>query len=249
MWAARVRDPSAEELAAAIEAGFCWWCGATHTIRGGPEITGWSMHWSKAHGILVAQVRDLLGVTKDVVFVSEETRAKMRANFLKHDWEQYEAARRRGLELRKGCKNTVSKAGRLKLSESSRLHSKRRWRERREEMLAATHRGIAKRMAKISRLKCIICGELTLAPETAALRAVRKTCSERCSIILHARQYRLSDEEVSEIRRRVAAGGETHAEIAADFDCSRRRVGQLASRKRRIRVGMIPAPKPEEEVT
>ncbi len=190
------------------------------------------MHWSKAHDIRVAQVREILGVPKRVVFVSDETRAKMRANLKARGPELSKAALLVAHRVRRGKPNPLTPGGRESFIRQMAVRSRQMWEEDRTKMLAATRRGAAKKKAKTARLPCVICGEPCVAPITANTKNVRKTCSEKCSEVLRSRRYKVRDDQVREIRRRVAAG-ETHAQVAKAFGVSRRWVGKVVNRNRR----------------
>lgn len=71
-------EPTKEELESAIADERCWWCEATHGTAGKP-IVAWSAHWSKAHGILVSRIREILEVGMRRSFISDDMRAAFAA--------------------------------------------------------------------------------------------------------------------------------------------------------------------------
>jgi len=229
--AATLQDPTAEQLEICIEAEICFWCGATHGVYGKP-ITGWSMHWSKAHGITAQSVRDILGCTTRRVFVADSTREKMRANYLQRDPEQIEEARQISSRKRKGKRSTLTKGGRAKLQRTMRATARRLWHEEPELMEQATEKRRATTLSKTPRMPCTVCGKPTKSPATADRATVRQSCSAACQAELLRRRRVVSDEDVPEIRRRVDAG-ERHRDIAADFGCSRRLISKIGQRETR----------------
>jgi hypothetical protein len=184
------------------------------------------MHWSKAHGISVARIREILQVPKRVVFVSEETRDKMRRNLQARGPEALAKARMASVAKTTGKPSPIAPWVRASMSKFMKKESKRRWQQERQKMLAATQRGRKTVLLKTPRLPCEVCGEPCAAPSSATPGKVRKTCSDRCHDTLWERRKKISDEQVLEIRRRLAAG-ETQREIAEDFRVARETVGKI----------------------
>ncbi len=199
-------DLSRAELERAISEGYCWWCGATHGTAG-KQITGWSMHWSKAHGISAQDVRDILGCTKQRVFVSEPTREKMRANYRRRDPRDIERARKVSSQKRKGRKCSITKGGSAALSANMKRRSLRLWGTDRELMMEAAAKSAASRMSKTPRMRCRICGGKTNVPVTATAGQTRTTCSDECKQALHVKvRVKLTPRKLRWARKARAAG-------------------------------------------
>ncbi len=220
----KVSDPTAEELQAAIDGEYCWWCGATNTATG-VEITSWAMHWSKAHGIHGDYCRDILGVTKATKFCSDEQREQMRRTYLA--WtspEDREKAMRASARKRRGKPRTTTKAGLANIKAATSKALKRMWREDRDKAMRGNRASVAANTRSDPTVPCDICGKRFWVRSSNTDVANRKRyCSTKCRRV---GQSKLTPRDVRWILKASAAGA-SDREISNKFPVSRKTINNI----------------------
>lgn len=217
---ARLDMPTKVDLEQAMQDGFCWWCGATHT-KEGKGIEAWGMHFAKGHGFDLQPIRDVLEIPKNQGIVAQSLRRRL-----------VRVARRRYKEHRLGEKLHSTEARRKR--RHHRTFSKYGRAVQREKALSvgveqrkrAARTGANKQLARRAR-NCTCCGVL-FSPLTGGKNA-RKTCSDACSSELKRRGARnqaekhrvgapkLSASDIIAIRCEYAGGTASTPELAGRY--------------------------------
>lgn len=155
---AMLGDPAVDDIFRAIEDGHCLWCGDSRVFS---SLSG---HWTRGHGFVLQEIRDLLKVPKQYAFISDELRAVQSANGKRH----YDSEK---LRQRPGQRRELSAVG---------LDSQRaNWRKWHTAPEFDEARREANRKSGETRIKsniCVICDETFRFK--GAIRRV--TCSREC---------------------------------------------------------------------
>lgn len=167
---ARLDNPTRDEILASLEGMYCAWCDDRRTFK------ALGAHWFFAHGMYTQEVRDILGVRKDMPFLSEATHQIMsiRAKRL------YEGIKER-LKPRKGGKRILSKFGlesqRKKWTTLMKRLGPEGMQKQRLAANAISARVNHEKYLERAKKTCVICGKSFLRP-VASRREL--TCGDTC---------------------------------------------------------------------
>ena len=196
--------PDRDEFRTSLDDGYCWWCGRTHS-KSGTRMRSWSLHFSRAHGLDLAELRDILVVPGNYAFItedlaeqlSERSKKAMRADPGKMD---------RIRSSRAGGKRKMSRYGRrVQKEKCHKLHAKLDG----TGVYRGANREFMKRMSAIRQKnleaqrvprECECCGEM-FTPDRLRGKTTRTTCSKTC-------WYKIRSERMGKTNRieRVCTG-------------------------------------------